>query len=251
MTAIATRIEESSVGTPWVFDPRAWWKDTRLLSEGARGVWIDMLCLMKCAKYPGYLVNQAGEPITDDFLSRHLRIHPRRLQGYLQEIRDRGMYSVDSRGWVYSRRIVRELNSPEKPPRVERWRQIQSSPPAELLDWVTWWNGLVDLGLVHCKHTTSKPNEDLCKGWARVEKSRELAELLSNKQNIERAIRNATFDLKWLSLASLFGGKNRDGEYKVRRLLEGRYGNADEQQSKTIERLGGLAEFVREQRGVG
>lgn len=240
MTAIASRIGDSP-RTPWIFDPDAWLEDTIHLSPGARGVWFDMLCFMQKAKYQGYFVDENGQPMTDDDLAKRRRIHPRQLQEYLQEIRNRGMYSLDSRGWIYSRRILRELNNPSKPPKVERWKLIQKNPPQELLEWIQWWNGLAGRGLVACKHIG--PNEDICKGWARVEKSRELKDLLARKADIERAIQSATFSLNWLSLPMLFGGKNQTGELKVRRLLEGRYGSADNQ-SKTVSKLSGLAAFA-------
>lgn len=244
MTTIAARIDESP-RTPWIFDPDAWLEDTLCLSEGARGVWFDMLCFMKKAKYQGFFVDEQGRPMTDDDLAKKRRINPRRLQEYLREIRDRGMYSVDSRGWIYSRRILRELSNPTAPKtntRIERWKQIQQNPPRELLDWIEWWNRLAGRGLVACKHLG--PNEDICKGWSRVEKSRELRELLARKEELERAIENATFSLNWLSLPMLFGGKNQTGELKVRRLLEGRYGDSGKQ-SGTVQKLSGLAAFAR------
>lgn len=241
MTTAITRIDQPTM-EPWFFDPIAWWQDTRELSEGARAVWFDMLCMMHCAKPRGFLVHPDGSNMTDDFLSRKMRIQPLRMTQYLEEIKRYGKYSIDDKGRIYSRRMVRERRRGEDLRTVAE--RYQENPPAALLAWIDWWNRLAEKRLVTGFLTRSKPPIELCRAWVRIEKNAEVLGLLARKNEIERQLELATLDMKWLSLASLFGGKNGDGEYKVRRLLEGRYGSA-EKQSGTIQKLSGLAAFAK------
>lgn len=241
MTAIAARIVEPSTSL-LEFDPRAWWKDTINLSEGARGIWINMLCMMHNAHPRGYLINAKGEPLTTDDLARLMKVHQPDMFRYLSEMKAKGTFSIDESGRIYCRRMIRERQPGEDLRTVaERYQQ---NPPAALLGWIDWWNTLAEKRLVTGFLTRSKPPLEICRAWVRIEKNAEVLGLLARKADIEKQLELATLDMKWLSLASLFGGKNGDGEYKVRRLLEGRYGSG-EKQSRTIEKLSGLARFAK------
>ena len=79
------------------------------------------------------------------------------------------------------------------------------------------------------------PSEGVQKGWQRVQNSSVLKELLSDRDALEAKIREQPF-LKgsWFNLSKLFGGKNTDGEFIVRRILDGGYKSNSKPQAKVI-----------------
>lgn len=91
------------------FYPGDWLNDAalRMVSVGARGLWIEMLCLMHQGSEYGYLkVN-------------HKVIHPANLarmcgasfsetEGWLEELESAGVFSRDEAGCIYSKRMVRD-----------------------------------------------------------------------------------------------------------------------------------------------
>ncbi|MGO8241264.1 hypothetical protein ELH77_19065 [Rhizobium ruizarguesonis] len=96
------------------FFPSDWLSDPalRTCSEGARGVWIDMLCLMDGASPRGHL--KLGRKNIDlPTLAGLLRIPQKRLEKYIEELRGAGVFSVTNRGVIFSRKMVRE----------EKWRK--------------------------------------------------------------------------------------------------------------------------------
>lgn len=98
--------------------------------------------------------------------------------------------------------------------------------PSGLASWLSWWNGLHVQRLVSARVETSPPSQAICRAWKRVEKSREVRELLSNRDKLETEIRASAFLREpWFRLEKLLGGKNRDGEYIARKVLEGGYKN--------------------------
>jgi len=102
-------------GERWMkFYPSDWLGDAglRTCSEGARGVWIDILCLMDGANPRGHL--KLGRKNIDlPTLAGLLKVSPKRLEKYLDELRAAGVFSVTNRGMIYSRKMVRE----------EKWRK--------------------------------------------------------------------------------------------------------------------------------
>jgi len=101
---------------PWVkFFPADWRSDPalRMCSLPARGLWMEMLCVMHEATPRGHLVVN-GKPM-----------HPRQLAGlagcsvdevtdHLNELADAGVYSTDESGVIICRRMVRETERSEK-----------------------------------------------------------------------------------------------------------------------------------------
>lgn len=213
------------------WDPRSWWSDTRCLSPESRAVWFDLLILMHYANPRGYLVDRQGNKLTDDFLCRQLRVAPNRLHLYLSEIRNKGVCSIDSAGRIYCRRMVRDRQPGESLKSAAH--RVQQNPPQELREWIEWWNGLAAGGHVVGYHTASKPPIELCRAWVRIQKMPEVREHLKRRTELAEAIKNASFVKRWITLAALFGGKNGDGEYKVRKLLEGHYADERTPQSDT------------------
>lgn len=93
--------------TDWLGDPAL-----RTCSEGARGLWMDMICLMDGASPRGHL--KLGHKKLDmQTLSGLVNIPPKRLEKLIDELRKAGVFSVNTRGTIYSRKMVRE----------EKWRK--------------------------------------------------------------------------------------------------------------------------------
>lgn len=98
----------------WQFYPGDWMKDTELrsVSSAARGIWIDMLCLMHESGRRGYLqVN--GRPASLEQIARMTGNSTEEAALYLQELIDSGVCSrtkdgIDGDGCIYSRRMVRD-----------------------------------------------------------------------------------------------------------------------------------------------
>lgn len=93
------------------FYPADWLRDTalRTCSTGARGLWIDMICYMHEGSPYGYLKvnNKVILPIN---LARMVGLTLDEVNGYLDELKDSGVYEIDNDGSIYSRRMIRDEN---------------------------------------------------------------------------------------------------------------------------------------------
>ena len=97
------------------FYPGDWLNDAalRTCSVAARGLWIEMLCLMHQGSDYGYLkVNH--RPILPVNLSRISGATLEETEGYLDELAKAGVYAVDGDGCIYSKRMIRDENIREK-----------------------------------------------------------------------------------------------------------------------------------------
>jgi hypothetical protein len=91
------------------FYPGDWLNDAalRMVSVGARGCWIDMLCLMHQGSPYGFLkVN--GAVILPANLARMVGGTLREVSAWLAELEAAGVFSRDEEGCIYSRRMVRD-----------------------------------------------------------------------------------------------------------------------------------------------
>jgi len=93
------------------FYPGDWLKDPNLrsVSSGARGLWIDMICLMFECDPRGYLQNPTHQPLTTLQISRmtgNCDLHE--VEGWLAELTDSGVLSKSATDVIYCRRIVRD-----------------------------------------------------------------------------------------------------------------------------------------------
>ncbi len=91
------------------FYPSDWLSDTalRMCSEGARGVWMDMICYMHEGVPYGHLkVN--GKVILPPTLARMIGCAVDAIEGYLAELQSAGVVQVDECGAYYSKRMVRD-----------------------------------------------------------------------------------------------------------------------------------------------
>lgn len=94
---------------PWFkFYPTDWRSDPalRMCSPAARGVWIDMICLMHEASPYGHLLVSDRSP-TDAQLSVLLGIAPDQLTDLLGELEAAAVFSRTSKGVIYSRKLTR------------------------------------------------------------------------------------------------------------------------------------------------
>lgn len=92
------------------FYPGDWMKDPALRSVGlaARGLWIDMLCLMFESHRRGYLLHVTGKPVTPEQLARMVGGSAGEVSQLLQELEDCGVFSRTEHGAIYSRRLERD-----------------------------------------------------------------------------------------------------------------------------------------------
>lgn len=93
------------------FYPADWLRDPALRSvtSGARGLWIDMLCLMWDCVPRGYLQTMSGKPFTAEMICRMSgNISKDEVDRWLAELEDSGVLSRSTSGVFYSRRMVRD-----------------------------------------------------------------------------------------------------------------------------------------------
>jgi hypothetical protein len=93
------------------FYPGDWRKDPELrsISLTARGLWIELLCLMHESSRKGFLVTKTGNSYTNEQLSRMVGVDIQTLEICLTEIETSGVSSrEESTGILYSRRMVKD-----------------------------------------------------------------------------------------------------------------------------------------------
>ena len=95
---------------PWFkFYPPNWRGDPalRMCSLAARGLWMEMLCLMHEASPRGFLlVNE--RPVTERQLASLSGAAAREVSVLIGELEEAGVFSRDDNGQIYSRRMRRE-----------------------------------------------------------------------------------------------------------------------------------------------
>lgn len=104
------------MSSPWMkFYPSDWRADPalRMCSIGARGLWMEMLCIMHEAVPRGSLLVN-GRQITDRQLAGLAGISPEEAGGYLSELEDAGVFSREDDGTIFSRRIRRDEEKAER-----------------------------------------------------------------------------------------------------------------------------------------
>ena len=95
---------------PWLkFFPTDWRADPalRMCSLAARGLWIEMLCLMHEARPHGSLL-VSGRPVTAAQLANLVGAGVGEVEGFLAELEEAGVFSRDADGALYSRRMRRD-----------------------------------------------------------------------------------------------------------------------------------------------
>lgn len=91
------------------FYPGDWMKDPalRAISPLARGVWIDLLCVMFESEKRGYL-QMGGKALSEEQIARMVGCSRDEISLAMSELRDAGVFSTSANGIIYSRRIVRD-----------------------------------------------------------------------------------------------------------------------------------------------
>ena len=93
------------------FYPGDWMKDPELrsVSAEARGLWIDLLCLMWEAPRRGHLVAGSGMPFRAEHISRMTGVPEGRVIELLAEMEEVGLFSRDSETEaIFNRRMARQ-----------------------------------------------------------------------------------------------------------------------------------------------
>lgn len=86
----------------WRSEPRL-----RMCSLGARGLWMDMLCICAESNPPGYLmINQ--KVLTNEDVANLVGASLEEVERLDAELRRNGVYSIDRRQCRYSRRMVKD-----------------------------------------------------------------------------------------------------------------------------------------------
>lgn len=79
----------------------------RSVSLAARGLWIDLLCMMHQAPRRGYLEIQQGVPPTGEQIARMCGASAREIRALLAELRNASVFSEEG-GVIFSRRMIRD-----------------------------------------------------------------------------------------------------------------------------------------------
>lgn len=87
----------------WLSDPAL-----RACSMAAKGLWIDLLCLMWESPERGVLRSKSGSKTVPKRIAMMLGLKPFSCQKLIQELEENGVLSRDENGEIFSRRMVRE-----------------------------------------------------------------------------------------------------------------------------------------------
>ena len=112
---------------PWLkFYPRDWRGDQalRAVSVAARGLWMEMLCIMHEASPYGHLI-LAGRAVSNDVLARVAGLGAEECGALIAELESAGVLSRTRKGVIYSRRMVKDHSRSEKGRKSinRRWKQ--------------------------------------------------------------------------------------------------------------------------------
>ena len=118
---------------PWIkFYPRDWRGDQalRAVSIGARGLWMEMLCIMHEASPYGHLV-LGGLAVSNDVLARMSGLGADQCGELVSELESAGVFSRTRKGVIYSRRMIKDRSRSEKGRKSisKRWAQQTENEP--------------------------------------------------------------------------------------------------------------------------
>ena len=100
----------AAVRNPWMkFYPQDWRGDAKLraCSIAARGLWLELICIMHEADPYGHLLVN-GNVVADAQLAMMVGIIPDQLSSLLNELENAGVLSRNGKGFIYSRRMTRD-----------------------------------------------------------------------------------------------------------------------------------------------
>jgi uncharacterized protein YaiI (UPF0178 family) len=111
----------------FMFYPGDWQKDPclRRCSKAAKGVWMDMLCLLFECPVRGAFVDASGKPWSDEEIAEAIGGDVGANLGYIAELVSKGVAQRNTRGAIFSRRMVRDEQNRQSA--TERKRKQRSS----------------------------------------------------------------------------------------------------------------------------
>jgi hypothetical protein len=111
----------------FMFYPGDWQKDPclRRCSKAAKGVWMDLLCLLFECPIRGVFVDASGKPWSDEEIAEAIGGDIGANLGYIAELVSKGVAQRDTRGAIFSRRMVRDEQNRRSA--TERKRKERSS----------------------------------------------------------------------------------------------------------------------------
>ena len=90
-------------------------QNLRMCSSAARGLWIDLLCIMNNSKRKGFLEDAKGAPLSIDLIGRLTGADKGESYGLVLELTEMGVLSTeDNTGIIYCRRMVRDDEKSKK-----------------------------------------------------------------------------------------------------------------------------------------
>jgi hypothetical protein len=94
----------------FMFYPGDWQKDPclRRCSKAAKGVWMDLLCLLFECPVRGVFVDASGKPWSDEEIAEAIGGDIGANLGHIAELVSKGVAQRDTRGAIFSRRMVRD-----------------------------------------------------------------------------------------------------------------------------------------------
>ncbi len=128
---------------------------------------------------------------------------------------------------------------------------VQEVEP-QLLEWLQWWNRIKAESLVAAGVSETDPSQGVLKAWKRAKRDKALVELLRDRDAIEREIRASAFCREsWFRLEKLFAGTNKDGEFILKKLIDGAYRDAkpNGNGNRGVDVFRGLRQFVADAEG--
>lgn len=110
----------------WENDPAL-----KLCSLAAQGLWMRMLCICAKADPKGYLL-VAGQPVLPSDLARLVGTNEDQVETLLSELASKGVFSLDRKSRIYSRRMLRDVHRS----RVAQQNGRNGGNPTLRNDWV-------------------------------------------------------------------------------------------------------------------
>jgi hypothetical protein len=117
----------------FTFYPGDWQKDPSLrrCSKAAKGVWMDMLCLLFECPVRGVFVDAGGRPWGDEEIAAAIGGDMSSNLECMQELLAKGVAQRDARGAIFSRRMVRDEQ--ERQAAKERKRKQRAGQSSNIL----------------------------------------------------------------------------------------------------------------------
>lgn len=88
-------------------------KALALCSLAARGLWMELLCIMHSSPRYGYLLSERGRPLTQEQLAVLCKTDAATVKTLMNELSQNGVYSMTASGVPYSRRLIRDRKAYE------------------------------------------------------------------------------------------------------------------------------------------